>query len=218
MELPSSRTWRGRVWTGVEALELGLADEVGGFDEALRKARDLGKAERDAPEALIKISLPAAVVPRRESRRRRPARWSMRSGTRSSISARYAWAVSPYDIHARIDSIPSSGGAITTERWYLSASPRKDVDRRAMSVLSAGHLFTDLNQGAGGAAPVPRGGAGLHFSGGRDADARCDRRLLFVQPLFGIFSDNRPLPALMSLGVLSAGAGMSSLASPPAIP
>ncbi|MFL6059317.1 MAG: hypothetical protein ACJ732_10490 [Rubrobacteraceae bacterium] len=30
----------------------------------------------------------------------------------------------------------------------MSASPRKDVDRRAMSVLSAGHLFTDLNQGA----------------------------------------------------------------------
>ena len=30
----------------------------------------------------------------------------------------------------------------------MSESPRKDVDRRAMSALSAGHLFTDLNQGA----------------------------------------------------------------------
>jgi FSR family fosmidomycin resistance protein-like MFS transporter len=30
-----------------------------------------------------------------------------------------------------------------------------------------------------------------------------------VQPLFGVFSDNRPLPALMSLGVLFAGIGMA---------
>src|ERR671917_222578 len=48
----------GRVWTGAEALELGLADEVGGFQEALRKARELGKIEREAPEVLLKIAPP----------------------------------------------------------------------------------------------------------------------------------------------------------------
>src|ERR671916_1833272 len=32
----------GRVWTGTEALDLGLADEVGGFGGALRKGRELG--------------------------------------------------------------------------------------------------------------------------------------------------------------------------------
>ena len=32
----------GRVWTGAEALDLGLVDETGGFREALRKARELG--------------------------------------------------------------------------------------------------------------------------------------------------------------------------------
>ena len=30
------------MWTGSEALDLGLVDETGGFREALRKARELG--------------------------------------------------------------------------------------------------------------------------------------------------------------------------------
>jgi protease-4 len=50
----------GRVWTGSEALELGLIDEIGGFREALRRARELGGIERDAPEALVKINPPRA--------------------------------------------------------------------------------------------------------------------------------------------------------------
>jgi protease-4 len=53
----------GRVWTGAEALELGLVDETGGFREALRKARELGGIERDAPEALVKIKAPRAGLP-----------------------------------------------------------------------------------------------------------------------------------------------------------
>ena len=39
---------KGRVWTGAQALERGLVDELGGFDEALAKARELGGIEADA--------------------------------------------------------------------------------------------------------------------------------------------------------------------------
>jgi protease IV len=53
----------GRVWTGAEALELGLVDEVGGFREALRKARELGGIERDVPEVLIKVDAPRSGRP-----------------------------------------------------------------------------------------------------------------------------------------------------------
>jgi protease-4 len=53
----------GRVWTGAEARELGLADEVGGFREALHKARELGKIERDAPGVLFKIFPPRSGRP-----------------------------------------------------------------------------------------------------------------------------------------------------------
>jgi FSR family fosmidomycin resistance protein-like MFS transporter len=92
----------------------------------------------------------------------------------------------------------------------LSESPRKDVDRRAMSVLSAGHLFTDLNQGAVAALlPFLVAERGLTLAAAGTLVLAATAASSVVQPLFGIFSDNRPLPALMPLGVLSAGAGMA---------
>jgi protease-4 len=53
----------GRVWTGAEALDLGLIDEAGGFREALRKARELGGIERDAPGVLAKVNPPRSGRP-----------------------------------------------------------------------------------------------------------------------------------------------------------
>jgi protease-4 len=89
----------GRVWTGTEAHELGLADEIGGFNEALRKARELGKVERDGPEVLLKISAP---------RSGRPAPGDPAEAARemvdevkralSELGASRVWAVAPYEI------------------------------------------------------------------------------------------------------------------------
>jgi protease-4 len=53
----------GRVWTGTEALDLGLVDETGGFREALSKARELGGIERDIPGVLTKVSPPRGGRP-----------------------------------------------------------------------------------------------------------------------------------------------------------
>jgi protease-4 len=53
----------GRVWTGAEALELRLIDEIGGFRGALRKARELGGIERDVPGALVKVTPPRGGRP-----------------------------------------------------------------------------------------------------------------------------------------------------------
>ncbi|WP_226634823.1 signal peptide peptidase SppA [Brevundimonas poindexterae] len=39
---------RGRVWTGAQALELGLVDELGGVTEAIAKARELAGIDPDA--------------------------------------------------------------------------------------------------------------------------------------------------------------------------
>src|SRR5215218_2671127 len=89
----------GRVWTGAEALDLGLADEIGGFGEALRKARELGKIERDGPEVLLKVSAP---------RSGRPAPGDPAEAARemvdevkqalSELGASRVWAVAPYEI------------------------------------------------------------------------------------------------------------------------
>ena len=54
----------GRVWTGTEALQRGLVDEIGGFREALRKASSLaGMGGDDPAAALLKIPVPAGARP-----------------------------------------------------------------------------------------------------------------------------------------------------------
>src|SRR5215210_3614475 len=89
----------GRVWTGAEALDLGLADEVGGFAEALRKARELGKVGQDTPVVLLKISPPRSgcLAPGKPAE----AVMEMASDVKQAMldlrTAR-VWAVAPYDI------------------------------------------------------------------------------------------------------------------------
>src|ERR671917_487120 len=53
----------GRVWTGIEAVDLGLVDETGGFSDALSKARELGGVDRDVPGVLTKVNPPRGVRP-----------------------------------------------------------------------------------------------------------------------------------------------------------
>jgi len=86
----------------------------------------------------------------------------------------------------------------------------KGVDRRAMGALSAGHLFTDLNQGAVAALLpflISERGISLTAAGALVFAATVSSSV--VQPLFGVFSDRRRIPALMPLGVLLAGVGMA---------
>ncbi|HET7478299.1 MAG TPA: MFS transporter [Rubrobacteraceae bacterium] len=79
-----------------------------------------------------------------------------------------------------------------------------------MATLSAGHLFTDLNQGAVAALiPFLVAERGLSLAAAGSLVLAATVSSSVVQPLFGIFSDNRPIPALMPLGVLLGGTGMA---------
>jgi len=101
----------------------------------------------------------------------------------------------------------------------LSEIPNKGVDRRAMAGLSAGHLFTDLNQGAVAALLpflISERGISLAAAGALVFAATVSSSI--VQPLFGIFSDRRPIPILMPLGVLLAGCGMALVGVAPSYP
>ncbi len=101
----------------------------------------------------------------------------------------------------------------------MSAASKKGVDRRAMGVLSSGHLFTDLNQGAVAALLpflISERGLSLAAAGALVFAATVSSSL--VQPLFGVFSDRNPIPALMPLGVLLAGIGMALVGVAPNYP
>jgi len=88
-----------------------------------------------------------------------------------------------------------------------------------MTVLSGGHLFTDVNQGAV-AALIPflvaERGISLAAAGALVLAATVSSSV--VQPIFGIFSDRQPLPILMPLGVLVAGLGMAGVGVAPSYP
>lgn len=101
----------------------------------------------------------------------------------------------------------------------MSAGLKKGVDRRAMGILSSGHLFTDLNQGAVAALLpflISERGLSLAAAGALVFAATVSSSL--VQPLFGVFSDRTPIPALMPLGVLLAGVGMALVGVAPSYP
>lgn len=101
----------------------------------------------------------------------------------------------------------------------MSAATIKNVDRRAMSTLSAGHLFTDVNQGAVAALlPFLISDRGLSLAAAGALLTAATLSSSVVQPLFGVFSDNRPLPILVPLGLLFAGVGIALAGVAPTYP
>jgi FSR family fosmidomycin resistance protein-like MFS transporter len=88
-----------------------------------------------------------------------------------------------------------------------------------MSALSSGHLFTDVNQGAVAALlPFLISDRGLSLAAAGALVTAATLSSSIVQPLFGIFSDNRPLPVLMPLGLLCAGVGIALVGVAPTYP
>ena len=96
---------------------------------------------------------------------------------------------------------------------------KKGVDKRAMAVLSAGHLFTDVNQGAVAALiPFLVAERGLSLAAAGTLVLAATLSSSIVQPLFGFFSDRTPLPALMPLGVMLGGVGIALVGIAPNYP
>lgn len=85
----------GRVWTGAEALERGLVDEVGGFRTALEKAKNLAGADGDEG-ALLKISIPTSSRPAPGE----PVLEAVDAVLEAfaELKAPRSWALAPYDL------------------------------------------------------------------------------------------------------------------------
>src|SRR3954462_5869452 len=92
----------------------------------------------------------------------------------------------------------------------MDAMPAQSLDRRAMAVLSLGHLCVDLCQGALPAL-LPFLIAAHHWSYGQASALVLAATVSssIVQPLFGHLSDGRSLPWLLPGGVALAGAGIA---------
>lgn len=88
-----------------------------------------------------------------------------------------------------------------------------------MTALSAGHLFTDVNQGAVAAlVPFLVAERGLSLAAAGSLVLAATVSSSIVQPLFGHFSDRRSLAALMPLGVMLGGIGIALVGVAPSYP
>lgn len=85
----------GRVWTGGEALEHGLVDEIGGYRSALRRARELAEIGDKAPESVVRISPPRNTRPAPEE----PAAEAITFVKQTLALARTTrlWALAPFE-------------------------------------------------------------------------------------------------------------------------
>jgi protease IV len=86
----------GRVWTGAEALERKLVDEIGGFRTALDKARELAGIPEEAPGMLTRMSPPRNARPAPGE----PLREAVNAvrDTLSELRVASVWALAPYEI------------------------------------------------------------------------------------------------------------------------
>ena len=88
-----------------------------------------------------------------------------------------------------------------------------------MAALSAGHLFTDVNQGAVAALiPFLVAERGLSLTEAGTLVLAATLSSSIVQPLFGFFSDRTPLAVLMPLGVMFGGVGIAFVGIAPNYP
>ena len=86
---------------------------------------------------------------------------------------------------------------------------REDLDRRGMAVLSGGHTFTDMGQGAIPAMlPFLIAGRGYSYTAAAALVLAATASSSIVQPLFGAASDRRSLPWLMPGGLVLTGVGL----------
>jgi FSR family fosmidomycin resistance protein-like MFS transporter len=92
-----------------------------------------------------------------------------------------------------------------------ASTPRLEgVDRRAMATLSAGHLFTDVSQGAVPALLVfLKQQHHLSYASVSALVLAATIASSVIQPLFGLFSDRRSWPWLMPLGPALGGLGIA---------
>ena len=86
----------GRVWTGKEALDKCLVDELGGFREVLEAAKNLAGIQGDASDLLVKITPPGGAHPTPDE----PVREAVDAAraAHSDLKAARVWALAPYDV------------------------------------------------------------------------------------------------------------------------
>jgi protease-4 len=92
---------RGRVWTGEQAVDIGLADELSDFDGALAVAKELAKLEPDKEYSVVQITPPGRMLlPMAFPKDGEPA-WVTLGGVMQGLAHERVWAMAPWTVRVR---------------------------------------------------------------------------------------------------------------------
>ncbi len=99
---------RGRVWTGAQAREIGLVDELGDFETALALAKELADLDTDREYTVVQVHPPQrSVPPRPHPLQADPDPDAAAAGFRPlldgvhSLTREHVWAMAPWTLRIR---------------------------------------------------------------------------------------------------------------------
>jgi FSR family fosmidomycin resistance protein-like MFS transporter len=105
--------------------------------------------------------------------------------------------------------------SFSTSSFGAGVNLKRPFNLRVLLLLSAGHLVTDIYQGAlPGLLPLLKDKLALSYAAAGAILMASNLTSSVVQPLFGFLSDQREKPLLLPFGCLFAGVGFSLLSLP----
>jgi protease-4 len=91
---------RGRAWTGTQAREIGLVDELGDFETALAAAKELAGLETEREYTVVQVSPPRhELLPRPFPMA--DSNWTALLGALKDLARERVWALAPWMVHIR---------------------------------------------------------------------------------------------------------------------
>lgn len=92
---------RGRVWTGEQAREVGLVDELGDFEMALVLAKELAGLEPEETYTVMQITPPREALSPQPFPTDQETSWTALLDTLQSLARERTWALAPWTVRVR---------------------------------------------------------------------------------------------------------------------
>ena len=92
---------RGRVWTGRQALEIGLVDELGDFETALSLAKELAGLEPEREYTVVQVAPPREDLLPQPFPTDGDRAWKALHDLIAQLNSEHVWALAPWTVRVR---------------------------------------------------------------------------------------------------------------------
>jgi protease-4 len=95
------RIARGRIWTGAQAVEIGLADELGDFDRAVTVAKELAELDPDKEFSVVQVTAPGKTRSPMAFPNNGELAWMAVASMLHDLTRERVWAMAPWMVRVR---------------------------------------------------------------------------------------------------------------------